>query len=119
MRTRYVLYAARRRRRRVLGVAVPLTAMAAVVALIVSAVAGGHDPGRHVSRRALRLPARSVAGWVPPALAPVSVAGQPGRVRQFIARRSDHSPVPGSSVGGSDGAVVRDTGRFGQRFGGD
>ena len=64
--------------------------VAALVAVIVSTVAGRDDSSRRDSRPALRLAARAVAGWVPPPLTPVSVAGQPGRVQHFVARGADH-----------------------------
>ena len=119
MRRHCMVYGARRRRRRVLAVALPLTAVAALVAVIVSTVVGRDDSSRGDSRPALRVAARAVAGWVPPPLTPVSAAGQPGRVQQFVARGADQSAAAGRTVGGSDGAVVRVARRLGQRFGGD
>src|SRR5262245_29016948 len=113
----YMVYGARRRRQRLLGVAPPLVAVAALVTLILSTIAGRDDSGRRESRPALRMSARA-ARWVPPPLTPVSVARQPGRVH-VVARGSDQSATAGRPVGGPDGAVVRVTGRLGQRLGGN
>ena len=116
MRRDYPVYGVRRGRQRVLAVALTVSAVAALAAVIVTS---GRRDSRRESRSAVRLPARVVVGWVPPALAPVLVVRRAGRLRQLSALGSDHAAAAGGTVGGSDGAVVSVTGRLGQRCGWD